>query len=129
MPPDRQAFGRIFVEEIEQGSWADACGISSGNELVACNGELVSQMKPQTLLTRMKMRPLQLSFAGALVPAGTATRGDRSSATPGKQPHNRNGETAVASTIPDTSESSVSFVEDSYMLTPSAIASASRSRV
>jgi len=58
LPPDR-----IYVTEVEDGFWADVNGVAPGDELVACNGQDVANMRPRDLVAAMKARPLNLTFA------------------------------------------------------------------
>lgn len=117
MPPDR-----IFVEEVEAGSWSDVRGICKGDELIACNGEAVLQITPKALVNIMKARPLRLTFS-RILPAGRAAR--RLGTAPAKLASS--GETAAPSTMPDT-ESSVSYME-SYEYTPSDGPSSAKSKI
>jgi len=117
MPPER-----VVVDEVQPGSWSDLNGITPGDELIACNGESVTHIDSPTLKTRMRMRPLHLSFSRGL----SSVIVPRSERTPSSGKLTSSSETAVTSTMPDV-ESSVSYVEDSYMYTPSALASDTRS--
>jgi len=60
--PAGRAPGRMIVETIVEGSWAETIGIMRGDELVSLNDKEVAQMDDAEFRKRMKKRPLQMVF-------------------------------------------------------------------
>jgi len=66
MPP-----ARVFVEAVDADSWSGQVGIDIGDELIAVNGTLVSEMSAVELRSMRTERPLTLSLRRE-EPAGEA---------------------------------------------------------
>lgn len=115
MPPKR-----VFVKEIDPGSWADMHGVVCGDELIACNGSPMDQIEPRQLVTALKGRPLNLTFVHHSKQESSAPRVVRSPHRMSTAPGKLTSSTAsgTTSSMPDP-ESSITVVEDSYLYTPS----------
>ena len=60
--PKQGPVGRVVVNAVTPGGWAEELGVQTGDRLALINGEPPDRMEPKRLFAAMKSRPLELTF-------------------------------------------------------------------